>query len=232
MHFTIKSLVIFILLISNGNALSRTMDVTIQYNSDLDESCSNAKNYKIKDSWKKELKIKQSQLTQEWDNYGEKLLLETENLVGHKFNRAFVTANLALCKTPSRSLPLTINMRYSLSTFTNNPVSIHVKVGTLYHELLHPYITNNLMTNSPLLTLYIKEPQRVKDHLHLLALLKAVYSNVGMADKLSSIIEVDNSLPNGFYKRAWEIVNSTPNYYLEFIGELQTTKPNKALKRN
>ena len=80
------------------------------------------------------------------------------------------------------------------------------------------------MINSPLLTLYNKEPQRVKDHIHLLALLKAVYFNVGMVDKLSIIIEVDNSLPNGFYKRAWEIVNSTPNYYLEFVGELQTTK--------
>ncbi|MFT5706375.1 MAG: hypothetical protein ACI9ES_000654 [Oceanospirillaceae bacterium] len=115
-------------------------------------------------------------------------------------------------------------MRYSLSTFTNNPVSIHVKVATLYHELLHPYIINNIMTNSPLLTLYNKEPQRVKDHIHLLALLKAVYLNVEMADKLSIIIETDNSLPNGFYKRAWEIINANPTYYLEFVGELQKTK--------
>ncbi|MFT5706374.1 MAG: hypothetical protein ACI9ES_000653 [Oceanospirillaceae bacterium] len=67
MHPTIKSLVIFILLICNGNTLahSKTMDVSIQYNSDLDESCSHAKNYKIKDSWKKELIVKQSQLTQQ-----------------------------------------------------------------------------------------------------------------------------------------------------------------------
>ncbi len=224
MHPTIKLIVIFTLLTCNGNALSKTIDVIIEYNSDLDESCSNAKNYKIKDSWKKELKVKQSQLIKEWSNYGGKLLLETEGIVGNEFNRAFVTANLALCNTPSRSFPLTINMRYSLSTFTNNPVSIDVKVGTLYHELLHPYIINNLRTNSLLLTLYNKEPQRVKDHIHLLALLKAVYLNIGLADKLSTIIEADNSLPNGFYKRAWEIVNSNPSYYLEFVGELQKTK--------
>ena len=200
------------------------MDVRIEYNSKLDLECSKSKNYEIKDIWKQELKIKQKQLEVEWSKYGEKLITTTEKIVGNKFNQKLATANLALCNTPSRSFPLTINMRYSLSTFTNYPVPIYIKTATLYHEILHPYVLDNLVTNSHLLTLYAQEPQRVKDHLHLLALLKSVYLSVGMADKLSDIIEVHNSLPNGFYKRAWEIVNSNPNYYLEFVGELQQSK--------
>ena len=200
------------------------MDVSIVYNSELDLECSKSKGYKIKDAWKQELKIKQNQLELEWSKYGEKLITTTEKIVGNKFNKQFETANLVLCNIPSRSFPLTINMRYSLSTFTNSPVPIYIKTATLYHELLHPYVLDNIVINSLLLTLYEEEPQRVKDHLHLLALLKAVYLNAGMAKTLSDIIDVDNSLPNGFNKRAWEIVNSNPTYYLEFVGELQKTK--------
>jgi hypothetical protein len=103
----------------------------------------------------------------------------------------------------------------------NPPVPIHVKTGTLHHEILHKYIGNNLPKSTKLLEQYKNEHPRVLEHIHLLALQKAVYLKLQIKDKLLSIIEVDSQLPNGYYKRAWEIVNSKPSYYLEFIHELR-----------
>lgn len=109
-----------------------------------------------------------------------------------EYNRASVTARLTLCNTPSRSYPVIVNIRYSLSSFTEQPVSIHVKTGTLYHEILHGYIENNLPKRSTLLELYRNENPRVVEHLHSIALLKAVYLKLQLTDQLSSLIEVDN----------------------------------------
>ena len=39
-------------------------------------------------------------------------------------------------------------------------------------------------------------------------------------EELLSIVEMDNSLPNGHYKRAWEIVNSSDSYYNVLVAEL------------
>jgi hypothetical protein len=98
------------------------------------------------------------------------LLSTTEKIVGQPFHRGSATARVTLCDTPSRSFPVMVNMWYALASFTSSPVPMHVKVGTLYHELLHTYIAEFLPTSSDLLQQYTHEHERVTGHLHLLAL--------------------------------------------------------------
>jgi hypothetical protein len=43
-----------------------------------------------------------------------------------------------------------------------------------------------------------------------------------MTSQLTGIIEADSQLPGGYYKRAWEIVNSQPEYFRRFVHELAT----------
>lgn len=217
----VKFISIIILLTSCEDTPTKKLDVAIEYSSLWDSLCSTLKGYEIKDAWKKEILIKKTQLEIEWRTYGDDLLNTTESIVGHRFNRESATVHLTLCNTPSRSFPLIVNMRYSLSSFIKKPVPIEVKAGTVFHEILHSYVSDNLNDQSALLALYKSEHQRVLDHIHLLALIKAVYLELGRSRELSLIIANDNSLPNGHYKRAWQIVNTEPEYYFDFVNELQ-----------
>lgn len=206
-----------------AHSTSGIPEVTIKYSSLWDSTCSIFKGYEIKDAWKEELINKKNELEADWKKYGGKLLLTTVTIVGKEFKRTSITAHLTLCNTPSRSFPIIVNMRYALSGFIDPPVQMHVKTGTLYHEILHKYIDDNLPESSKLIEKYKNEHSRVLKHVHLLALQKAVYLKLQLNDQLSSIMKVDSQLPNGYYKRAWEIVNSHPDYYLEFVHELQAT---------
>lgn len=213
--------VLLALMASLTCAPSRAMDVKIVYSPFLDGVCSVLKGYEIKDVWKAELSDKQAQLQSAWETYGGKLLSATESTVGKPFQRASVTVHLTLCNTRSRAFPVIVNMRYALSGFTAAPVPVSVKAGTLFHELLHPYVRRNRPEKSELLERYPEEPSEVKAHLHLLALVKAVYLKLAMREKLAALIQADDRLPGGHYKRAWEIVNATPGYYLAFVDELK-----------
>jgi hypothetical protein len=64
------------------------------------------------------------------------------------------------------------------------------------------------------------EPERVRDHLHLLALQKAVLLKLNEGDALRDVVAVDSALPGGYYKRAWELVNATDSEYLKYVAEL------------
>src|SRR5262249_40690420 len=131
--------------------------------------------------------------------------------------------HLTLCNVPSESNgdDIKVNMRYALHSFTKESVPLSYKVSVFYHELLHGFIDNYLPSNSPLLAEHEAEPERVRDHLHLLALEKAAYLRLDRKEELAEIIKVDGELPNGFYKRAWEIVNADETTYLKYVQELK-----------
>jgi len=93
------------------------------------------------------------------------------------------------------------------------------KVDTLFHELLHNYLDAYPIRDSALLERYASEPARVRNHLHLLALEKAVLIELGESEALEDVIDIDSQLPNGYYKRAWEIVNSNNDEYLKYVAE-------------
>jgi hypothetical protein len=96
------------------------------------------------------------------------------------------------------------------------------KIGVLYHEILHEFVDDNLPRQSLLLAQHQDEASRVRDHLHLLALQKAVYLELGTKDELTEVIEMDGQLPGGFYKRAWQVVNQRNDDYLKYVEELKS----------
>ncbi len=190
------------------------------YSPTLDSICSFFNGPDISADWQEELEGKTAELKREWNAIGKALISTTENIAKHPLDLTGKTAHLTLCNTPSRSFPLIINMRYSLSSYTKQPVSIQDKIGTLYHELLHPYIKTLRPELSLELKKYKNEHELVREHIHLLALLKSVYLKLNLESQLSSLVKMDSRFPNGHYKRAWEIVNSSEYYYEVLIAEL------------
>jgi len=198
--------------------------VKVDYNPSEDLTCSAPPGNPVKEEWVAELLSRQSELVRLWETEGPRLLAAAETISGKSFPTREITARLTLCNAPSESFPrtnrVTINMRYALRSFTPEPVSLRYKVNTLFHELLHNFLYRHPVESSDLLKEHAAEDERVRDHLHLLALQKAVLLKLNERDALREVIAVDSTLPGGYYKRAWELVNATDNEYLKYVAEL------------
>jgi hypothetical protein len=198
--------------------------VKVEYSPREDWWCSLLPGSSVKEEWRAELLSRQPEFEKLWEGEGPTLVAAAETISGKEFPAQEVTARLTLCKTPSESFPgtnrVTINMRYALKSFTREPVSMRYKVQTLFHELLHIFLSRHPIENSALLKEHAVEDERVRDHLHLLALQKAVLLKLNEPEVLKEIIAVDSQLPGGYYKRAWEIVNATDGDYLKYVAEV------------
>jgi hypothetical protein len=194
--------------------------VKVKYDASADVSCSDGS---TKEEWKAELLSREPEFISLWEVEGPRLVATTESISGKDFPSQEITARLTLCNLPSESFPeagrVTINMRYALRSFTPEPVSMRYKVNTLFHELLHIFLQRHPIANSALLKEHASEDERVRDHLHLLALQKAVLLKQDQADALKEVIAVDSMLPGGYY-RAWELVNATDTEYVKYVTEL------------
>jgi hypothetical protein len=195
--------------------------LTISYSPTLDAACSLVRSGTIKDEWKAELAARQPEFEALWAADGPKKVAATEAVTGKPFPADAVTARLSLCDLPSQSIAgISVNMRYALKSFTATPVPMRYKVNTLFHELLHVYLAKHPVQNSALLAEHAAEPERTRDHLHLLALQKAVLIKLDQPDALKEVVAIDSQLPGGYYRRAWEIVNATDTAYLRYVAEL------------
>ena len=222
---TIRNAFLFAVLLGFGcSSQAALSQVSVEYSASEDLACSLPPASPIKEEWKAELLSRQSEFVRIWQTEGPRLLAATEAISGKDFPSEEVTARLTLCNAPSESFPgkdrVTINMRYALRSFTPEPVSMRYKVATLFHELLHIFLSRHPIENSALLKEHAAEDERVRDHLHLLALQKAVLLKLNEPDALKEVIAVDSALPGGFYKRAWELVNATDKEYLKYVTEL------------
>jgi len=198
--------------------------VKVVYDVSADAACSENPGDAIKEEWRAELLAREPEFVKLWETEGPRLVAATEAITHKTFPSQEITARLTLCKLPSESFPatnrVTINMRYALKSFTQEPVSMRYKVDTLFHETLHIFLSRNPVETSALLKEHASENERVRDHLHLLALEKAVLLRINEPDALEEVIAVDSMLPGGYYKRAWELVNATGTEYLKYVGEL------------
>jgi hypothetical protein len=198
--------------------------VKVEYSPSEDLECSAPPGIPIKEEWKSELLSRQSEFVTLWEAESPRLIAAAEAISGKSFPPQEITARLTLCNAPSESFPekgrVTINMRYALRSFTPEPVPLRYKVDTLFHELLHVFLNQHPVKTSDLLKQHAAEVERVRDHLHLLALQKAVLLKLNERDALKDVIAVDSMLPGGYYKRAWELVNATDNEYLKYVAEL------------
>lgn len=195
--------------------------VEITYSPTFDSICSLIKGGDIKDEWKKELAERQPELEKLWESIGPGLLASVEEITGKTFPEDEQTVQLTLCNLPSQSIfGISVNMRYALNSFTDEPVPMRYKADTIFHELLHEFVTQHLPKDSPLLKAHANEPERTRDHLHLLALQKAVLLKLNATDALADVVRIDSQLPGGYYKRAWEIINATDTEYLKYLAEI------------
>ena len=221
----IRHVLLFLALLGFGCSSHATLPrVKVEYSPSEDLACSLPPGSPIKEEWKAEMLSREPEFVRLWQAEGLKLLAAAEAISGKDFPSQEIKARLTLCNVPSESFPgedrVTINMRYALKSFTPEAVSIRYKVDTLFHELLHIFLTRHPIENSALLKEHATEDERVRDHLHLLALQKAVLLRLNEPDALKEVIAVDSALPGGYYKRAWELVNATDKEYLKYVAEL------------
>lgn len=198
--------------------------VKVEYGPRQDLWCSMLPGSSVKDEWKVELLSRQAEFVKLWEREGPRLLAAAESISGKSFPSRDVTARLTLCNSPSESFPrgdrVTINMRYAMKSFASAPVSLRYKAHTLFHELLHFLLSRFPAESSTLVRKHAAESERVRGHLHLLALQKAVFLKLNESEALKEVIAIDSALPGGHYKRAWEIVNATDGEYLKYVAEL------------
>ena len=148
--------------------------VKVEYSPRQDLLCSVLPGSSIKEEWKAELLSRQADFLQLWEREGPGLIAAAEKISGRRFPSPDVVARLTLCNSPSESFPhanqVTLNMRHALASFSPRPVTLRYKAHTLFHELLHIHLFRRPMESSPLLQAHAAEHQRVRGHLHLLAL--------------------------------------------------------------
>ena len=198
---------------------SATPDVNIFYDAKQDEGCGS----EIKEEWKAELRDRLDAFKTQWSLIGPPLIAATEKMTGRPFSLPAIQVRLTLCNAPSdsRGKIILVNMRYALKSFTPNPVSLQYKAGIVYHEILHKYLNDFAPGDSALLAAHRAESAMVKNHLHLLALMKDAYRELKLDAELQELIDNDNKLPSGVYKRAWGIINENEQTYRSFLTELK-----------
>jgi hypothetical protein len=137
------------------------------------------------------------------------LLAATVAEINKPFPYKEMLATLTLCPIQSMSRPLLINICPFLDGPTQQkPRPMFLFSALVFHELLHTYVLRaRSQGTSALLERYKSEEPIVKNHLHLMAVMKMVYLNLGRAEQLQQIIETDSASDNPAYRRAWQIVN-------------------------
>ena len=220
-----KSLITLLLVASaslcSSDAQARLPVITISYNAAMDAQCALDRGVSIRDEWKAELQSRRAEFDNLWRTLEPTLVEAAETITGKAFSGDKITARLTLCELPSQSSDgIIINMRYALKSFTPTPVPLRYKADTLFHELLHVFLSEHPVKVSALLELNKSEPERTRDHLHLLALQKAVLLKLNEPEALKDVVTIDSHLPGGYYKRAWEIVNATGDEYLKYVAEI------------
>lgn len=215
-----RLLALYILLAPS--ACAHEPGVRLSYNPTVDSVCSLFLGPDIQSSWREELEIVRPRLVEIWNERGTQLVAASEDVLGKPIDTD-VRVQLTLCNTISRSRPLLVlNMRYALASFIDEPVSLGVKVGTLHHELLHRALAGMVPPDSALLASHADQHPRVRGHLHLLAVQKAAYLQLGLQEELEELVAVDRRLPTGFYATAWDIIDAEPDLYLKFVEELRS----------
>jgi hypothetical protein len=197
-------------------------DIAFVQASGFDRACAALRGRPIAAAWRDELQARSGELEAAWEADAEPVLKRALQLSGARLNRD-QTVRLTLCDLPSSSwLGPQVNMRYALASFADRPVSLRYKAVTATHEVLHPVLAEVDLSDSPSLAAHRREPRRVRDHLHLFALLKASMLDLGREDLLAEVVAADSALPNPAYSRAWSIVNSRPDDYARYVRELRT----------
>lgn len=157
-----------------------------------------------------ELRSRLGEFRELWGREGAPLLRETVRVTGHPFRFRETIAAMHLCPVMSNtSLPLTIAMRRYMRTAPAGEWagSLFMFPVLVWHELLHRYVVDVLGSepDTPLWAKYGAEPERVRWHLHLMAIEEAVLRRLGKDREFATVRAENARWPS--YKRAREIVD-------------------------
>lgn len=94
-------------------------------------------------------------------------------------------------------------------------------VGLVFHELLHTFVVENTNWPTPMIRKYSAEPRLTRNHLHLMAVERFVYEQLGRQDLVE--LTARGYARNPEYKRAWEIVELEG--VSAFTSEIQRQSP-------
>jgi len=197
------------------------VEIEVVYDRVADQACAQARGYEINSRWASELRSSLPEFKTLWAAKSEEMLAAASSITRKKFTSLPRSLRLTLCDVPSQAIdePV-VNMRYALASFTSAPVPLRYKVDTAFHEVLHTQLRRFNPATSRLLMRHLLESACVRNHLHLLALQKAVLLSMGEADALLQVIHYDSQLPSGCYRRAWAVVNETEDTYKAYVAEL------------
>jgi hypothetical protein len=201
-------------------AMNSGEGISVSYSPKLDASCAIIRGSPIHEEWRAELTSRLDEYRALWGGVGPRLLAEAEAITGLP-KPARANVRLTLCDVPSQSiLGISVNMRFALKSFTSTPVPLRYKVDTQFHELLHRMLDGHIPEKSRLLAGHPNASECVRNHLHLLALQKAVLLRLQEDAALDDVVRIDSSLPSDCYKQAWEIVNASDTEYLLYVAEV------------
>lgn len=186
----------------------------------FDRSCSRLTESEVPKEQIEELLARLESFQAYWDREGPPLLATMIAATGQPFRQREIIATMSLCDFPSMSHPLLINMRRFMDSGPQDPPrSMPMFAALVFHELLHIYVSDRL-ESSPLREKYKDEPGSVKSHMHLMALMKKVYLELGRQEVLEEIIAKDQKPGRPIYARSWQIVNELEGYQ-PFVDELK-----------
>ena len=184
-----------------------------------DEIC--ATNNPVTPSWAEEAQSRENEFAALWEKEAPTLMGQLFKDFGKGFSRKELTATLSVCHGGgSFSAPLVLDVTWYLKTYMGaKPLRPdYAFVDLVFHELLHTWVDENLKYPSPLLIKYRDESPSVRAHLHLMAVQKLIYIELGRTDMLNWINWLYPRMV-GAYPRAWQIVNKEG--YEAFVAELK-----------
>jgi len=203
-------------LLASGRAQAADYpDVPFEYSQIFNSTCAEITKQPIDAAAVTELENRLDSFREQWRKEAPQLLGTTVKLTKARFQFRETKAALSLCfGFPSISLPLIINMRFYLKSLRGDKAAPMTRFSaTVFHEVLHRYVNDRIETlpgkTTPLLTKYRDEPQVVQNHLHVGAIMKAVYAKLGREKDLEEDSAVEQTLRRSApaIKRAQEIVD-------------------------
>ena len=207
----LKSIIgILILLISSLTFASELASPKLffEYSWLYDQNCAVTEERKFDPAWASEAVEKTQNFTDIWEKNGPIFFGKVFEVFGFGFSRKELTATLSVCRAPSYSNPLVLNVtRFLKSYMQDKPVrSDDAFADLVFHELLHTWVSENVNFPTPLYNKYQDEERIVRNHLHLMAIQKYIYTALNRDDLVKLIALQYSTMPMPGYSRAWKIV--------------------------
>jgi hypothetical protein len=166
-----------------------------------------------------------------WTGSGPKLLTGLTSVFDSGFARKELSATLILCPGfYATSHPLLLNVFPYLKKGTIDDHSAKILVNTIFHEIIHRYLDDlwgdklepKSATSLPLIKKYKDEDGFTLAHIHLFAIQKTIYRNLGKSADWDEIVKWANGIPQAGYQRALDIVEKEGAD--KFVSELNKNK--------